>query len=128
MAPYRALTIRASNAVVWDYRTGRPLDEPPKAIASLINGNINGHHQLLHRNTIATCYAFRKRAKERMGTRRIYVYYDRFSAGHEWLLDGWVAEMRTTQSGEHWYDPLGKQYNSKQKVLKFWEDQQRYER
>ncbi|CAN6703499.1 unnamed protein product [Malus baccata var. baccata] len=148
MAPYQALKIHASNAVVWDYRTGRlvapprPPPPPPRdlvryvmpngeeAIASLVNGNINGHDHLLRQETIDTCYALRRRARKTKGRRRISVYYDRFSAGHEWLLDGWVAENRTTPSGQHWlyYDPLGKQYKSKKEVLKFWQDQRRYER
>ncbi|KAM1469292.1 hypothetical protein ACFXTN_036556 [Malus domestica] len=111
MAPYQALKIHASNAVVWDYRTGRlvapprpPPPPPPRdlvryvmpngeeAIASLVNGNINGHDHLLHQETIDTCYALRRRARKTKGRRRISVYYDRFSAGHEWLLDGFNRE------------------------------------
>ncbi|KAM2156152.1 hypothetical protein ACFX1R_041883 [Malus domestica] len=73
-----------------------------EAIASLIIRNINGHHQPLNPETINTCYALRIKARKKKGRRSISVYYDIFFAGHEWLLDGWVAEKKTTPSSQHW--------------------------
>lgn len=73
-----------------------------EVIASLINRNINGHHQPLNPETINTCYAFRRRARKRKVRTRISVYYDRFFAGREWLLDGWVAKKKTTPSSQRW--------------------------
>ncbi|PPD78482.1 hypothetical protein GOBAR_DD24585 [Gossypium barbadense] len=51
-------------------------------------------------------------------------YFDNNEPRYGWLLNGWLAEERRVPSGKlyrYYYDPVGRQYRTKTKVLCAWE-------
>ncbi|KAL5799231.1 hypothetical protein ACOSQ4_032115 [Xanthoceras sorbifolium] len=57
------------------------------------------------------------------------IYFDKESSGFDWLLGGWLAEKRIASNDRYpwlYYDPLGRQYRSKQQVLRFYQEQNFY--
>ncbi|TYH51553.1 hypothetical protein ES332_D10G284100v1 [Gossypium tomentosum] len=51
-------------------------------------------------------------------------YFDNNEPRYGWLLNGWLAEERRVPSGRlyrYYYDPVGRQYRTKTKVLFAWE-------
>ncbi|TYH00358.1 hypothetical protein ES288_A10G269600v1 [Gossypium darwinii] len=51
-------------------------------------------------------------------------YFDNSNPRYSWLLNGWLAEERRVPSGRlyrYFYDPVGRQYRTKTKVLCAWE-------
>ncbi|KAE9604916.1 hypothetical protein Lal_00036848 [Lupinus albus] len=56
-------------------------------------------------------------------------FYDMNSKGYEWLMPGWVAEERHSQSEtnkkkrvyRYYYNPMGRYYKSRKLVLEEWE-------
>lgn len=64
--------------------------------ASLNNGDVVGYRFLLHPDRVTTIRELKMRAKRRWRGRSIF--FDKFSAGYEWLPEGWVGERRISPS------------------------------
>lgn len=64
--------------------------------ASLTTGIISGHLRRLSQNTRWTCSEIVRRSAK-WGRRRhstTSIFFDKFSAAHDWLPNGWIAERR----------------------------------
>ncbi|XP_044462160.1 uncharacterized protein LOC123193325 [Mangifera indica] len=95
---------------------------------SVRDGAIIGHEQRLSPETISTLNEIKRRAKRgKHFGRMTSIFCDKCSPGFEWLLDGWIAEKRILPdvNTHYWvyYDPLGRQYRSKQQVSRFCTEQ-----
>ncbi|KAL5800686.1 hypothetical protein ACOSQ3_032318 [Xanthoceras sorbifolium] len=88
----------------------------------------NGRKSRLSLDTLLTLHESQRMARGRRGS-CTSIYFDKDSHGFDWLLGGWVAEKRIASNDSyHWlyHDPLGRQYRSKQQVLRFYQEQNFY--
>ncbi|KAL5799267.1 hypothetical protein ACOSQ4_032151 [Xanthoceras sorbifolium] len=99
--------------------------------ASTIDGRMtgyNGRRSRLSPDTLLTLHESQRMARERRGS-STSIYFDKDSHGFDWLLGGWLAEKRIASNDSYrwlYYDPLGRQYRSKQQVLRFYQEQNFY--
>ncbi|KAJ0101603.1 hypothetical protein Patl1_06394 [Pistacia atlantica] len=89
--------------------------EDVKVQISTFDGAVVGNHHRLSPETISTLHEMKRRAKRGKNFGKMTsIFWDKSSPGFEWLLEGWIAEKILLV----YYDPLGRQYRSKQQVVR----------
>ncbi|KAJ0044492.1 hypothetical protein Pint_06313 [Pistacia integerrima] len=97
--------------------------EDVKVQISTFDGAVVGNQHRLSPETISTLHEMKRRAKKGKNFGKMTsIFWDKSSPGFEWLLEGWIAEKRILfeLKTHYWvyYDPLGRQYRSKQQVVR----------